>query len=70
MTELLIIKAKESYYRFTDDGYLPCEMNKGSVFPLEQVDKAKRLCAALQQDGIADASLIKLTIIEEPYVER
>ena len=45
-------------------------MNKGSVFPLEQVEKAKRLCAALKQDGIADASLIKLTIIEEPHVER
>ncbi|MBW2682202.1 MAG: hypothetical protein JRC69_01385 [Deltaproteobacteria bacterium] len=70
MKELLIIKAKESYYRFTDDGYLPCEMNKGSVFPLKEVEKAKEMCAALYRDGIADASLIKLTIIEEPYVER
>ena len=70
MKELLIIKAKEGYYRFTDDGYLPCEMNKGSVFPLKEVEKAKEMCAALYRDGIADASLIKLTIIEEPYVER
>ncbi len=67
MTELLIIKAKESYYRFSDDGYLPCEMDKSSVFPLEQVEKAKEMCTALHLDGIADASLIKLTIIEEPY---
>jgi len=70
MKELLIIKAKESYYRFTDDGYLPCEMNKGSVFPLKEIEKAKEMCAVLYRDGIADASLIKLTIIEEPYVER
>jgi len=70
MTELLIIKAKESYYRFTDDGYLPCEMNKGSVFPLEEVEKVKEMCAALHRDGIADASLVKLTITEEPYPQR
>jgi len=63
------LQAKESYYRFTDDGYLPYKMNKGSVFPLEQVEKAKRLCTALHRDGITDASLIKLTVIEEPYME-
>ena len=34
MTELLIIKAGESYFRCREDNFDPCEMNKASVFPL------------------------------------
>jgi hypothetical protein len=69
MTELLIIKAGEIYYCFKDGIYFPCEMNKASVFPLERAGEAKELCAALHRGGIADASLKKLFIIEEPYLE-
>lgn len=69
MMELLIIKAKGGYYRFKDGSYLPCELNKASVFPLDRVKEARKLCATLHRDGIAEAYLKKLTIIEEPYLE-
>jgi len=69
MTELLMIKEKEDYFRFTDNGFLRCELAKGSVYPLDRVAKVKKLCAALRQDGIIDARLIKLTITESPYQE-
>jgi len=69
MTELLIIKAGENYYRFKDGNYFPCDMNKASVFPIERLDEAKELCSTLHKDGIPEASLKKLFIIEEPYLE-
>jgi len=69
MTELLIVKAGDFYYRFKDGRALTCEMNKASVFPLDRVDKARKLCASMQLDGIIEASIIKLTITEKPYLE-
>lgn len=69
MIELLIIKAGDSYYRFRDGKSFPCEMNKASVFPLDRIEEAKDLCAILHRGGIAEASLKKLSIIEEPYME-
>ncbi len=69
MTELLIIKAKEGYYRFKPEGYFLGELNKASVFPLDRVGEAKALRATLHRDGITGASIMKLTITEEPYLE-
>ncbi len=69
MTELLIIKGKGCYYRFKDGDYYPCELNKASVFPLDRVEEVRALCNSLHKDGIADISLRKLTIVEEPYLE-
>lgn len=67
MTELLIIKAGESYFRCREDSFEPCELSKASVFPLEQADKARQLCRTLQETGVLGAELRKLTIIEESY---
>ena len=67
MTELLIIKAGESYFRCREDNFDPCELNKASVFPLDQADKARQLCQKLRETGVAGAELRKLTIIEESY---
>ncbi len=69
MKELLIIKAKDGYYRFKPEGYFLCELNKASVFPLDRVGEAKALCATLHRDGITEAALMKLIITEEPYLE-
>jgi len=68
MTELFTVKAGGDYYRFTDEGFEVCGMNKASVFPLDQLVKAKNWCRKLQEAGIA-AAIMKLTILEEPYVE-
>ncbi|MBW1637220.1 MAG: hypothetical protein JRJ68_13225 [Deltaproteobacteria bacterium] len=70
MTELLMIKAGENYFRFTDKSYLQCELSRGSVFPLDGAEEVKELCTTLHEDGISDARLVKLTIVEEPYQEK
>ncbi|GAB6192192.1 hypothetical protein [Desulfocastanea catecholica] len=67
MTELLIIKAGESYFRCREDNFEPCDLSKASVFPLEQADKARHLCKKLQETGVVGAELRKLSIIEECY---
>lgn len=68
MTELLIIKAEEQYYKCTDGQFEPCAMNKASVFPLSQLEVARSNCLALQEKGVP-AILKKLIITEEPFVE-
>lgn len=66
MTEMLMVKAGTDYIRFREDGYERCAMNKGSVFPLFEVEDVKRKCEALG-DTISDIQFIKLSIYEEPY---
>ncbi len=68
MTELLIIKAGDDYYRSGDGGFEPCSMSKASVYTLGQVVDAKDICEKLKKTGVA-ARLMKLTIVEEPYAE-
>ncbi len=67
MTELLIIKAGENYFRCREDHFEPCELSKASVFPLDQVEQARLLCRKLMMTGVAGPVLRKLTIIEEPF---
>jgi hypothetical protein len=66
MTELLIVKAGEDYYRFTDGEIVSCSMSKASVFPLAQLAEARACRDQLQKRGVP-AQLFKLTIVEEPY---
>lgn len=67
MTELLIIKAGENYFRCRDDRFEPCTLSKASVFPLDQADQVRLLCRKLAMTGVAGPVLRKLTIIEEPF---
>ncbi len=66
MTELLIVKAGDDYYRFTDGEIVSCSMSKASVFPLAHLAEARAFCDQLQKRGIP-GQLFKLTIVEEPY---
>ena len=68
MTELLIIKAGDSYYRVRESSFESCPFNKASVFTLTQADEAKDCCRRLQESGVA-ARLMKLTIVEQLYTE-
>ena len=68
MTELLIIKEGDDYFRFKDDEFERCAMSRGTVFPLSRLEDAKAACATLKNVGIA-GQLMKLTIVEEPYAE-
>ena len=68
MTELLIIKEGDDYFRFKDEGFERCAMSRGTVFPLSRLKDAKAACATLKKEDIA-GQLMKLTIVEEPYTE-
>ena len=67
--ELLIIKSRDHYFRFKKNTYETCPMNKASVFPLEKFAEVKVCKKKLEDDGIADAVIYRLTINEEPYME-
>lgn len=67
MNELLIVKEGADYFRFRDDGFIRCKMNEATVFPLSKVKDARAACLLVQKNNIA-ASLMKLTIVEEPFV--
>ena len=69
MPELLIIKAGNHYFRFKDQQYHTCELNKASVFPLDKIDVVRELIKRLLEDGIAKPHIAKLIITEEPYTE-
>lgn len=69
MTELLIIKAGDDYFRFKEDSFEHCAMNKASVFPLTQLEEARIWCQKLRDAGTVGAALHKLTIVEELYIE-
>jgi hypothetical protein len=68
MSQLLILKAGSEYLRCTQDGFELCPLNKASVFPLREVAEAKQCCRESVAQGIA-TTLMKLTIIEEPFTE-
>lgn len=67
MTELLIIKAGNDYFRCSENRFEPCSLSKASVFPLDQADKARHLCRKLAVTGVVGPTLKKLTITEEPF---
>lgn len=64
--ELLVIKAGDDYFRFSEDGFTRCGMNKASVYPLTELSKVKALCQSVVDSGIG-ARLVKLTIVEEEF---
>ena len=68
MTELLILKAEGEYFQFLNNSFRRCTLNKASVFPLDQADKARDLQRILQDSGVA-AAIMKLTISETLYME-
>lgn len=67
MTELLIIKAGDTYFRYKDATFEPCSISKASVFPMEHAEQAKLLCRRLAMTGVVAPALKKLTIIEEHF---
>lgn len=68
MIELLVVKAGDQYYRFSEEDCLAGDLSRASVYPLNRVDEVKLLCAGLQEAGVA-AEVKKLIVTEESYVE-
>lgn len=68
MTELLIVKGGDTYYRFSEGEFSRCSMNKASVFTLDRLGEVRSLCKQVRETG-ETANLMKLTIKEEPFGE-
>lgn len=68
-TQLLIIKDRQGYIRFTNDSYEHCDLNKASVFPLHQVDDVKRHLDELSNSGSKDPKIYLLTINEDEFTD-
>lgn len=66
-TELLIIKNNEEYIRIKDDAYKCCNLDKASVFPMENLDQVKTHVEQLKKSGFPSASIYKLILTEEPF---
>ena len=63
--QLLTIKTGSKYIRKKENIISTCEMNKASVFPIDQKVKAETIVTQAKQAGFRDATLYKLTITEE-----
>lgn len=65
--ELLILKHRNRYIRYTDREYKLCSMDKASVFPLSRLRDVVEHLTVLRAGGYPDASVGKLMIQEVPY---
>ena len=50
MTELLILKAEGEYFKFHNNSFTRCSLNKATVFPLAQAEKARDLQRLLRDN--------------------
>ncbi len=65
--ELLVINSGNHYIKVEEDGYLRCDLDKASVFPLEQSDRVKEHSRMLQEQGFGPVSVKKLVITQEDF---
>ena len=63
--ELLIIKSSLDYIRFKEDAYLTVNLDKASVFPMDQIKIVQRHVARLREQGFAGVCIKKLVLTEE-----
>jgi hypothetical protein len=64
--ELLVVKAEGDYFRFVEDGFEKCGMNKASVYPLNELERVRTYCQKVVDSGLP-AHIKKLTILEEDF---
>lgn len=69
MQKLFIIKDGSDYFRFSEQGYIRCSLQKASVYPLDKQEHVKLLVQQLHADGVKGAQLFVLTLSEERYEE-
>ena len=64
--ELLIIKSNNQYIRFKDKDYHLVNLDKASVFPMDQLESVRTHAAAVRDRGM-DASIKRLVLTEEDF---
>ena len=63
--ELIIIKTKDRYIRVKPDQFLEVNLDKASVYPMDQLDRVRELEAQIRDQGFEAVSLKKLVLTEE-----
>jgi len=64
--ELLIIKSGEDYVRVKTENYSLCQLDKASVFPIDNLDEVKKHVKKLKEKDFPLITIYKLKLIEEP----
>ena len=63
--ELLILKSNTTYIRIKENQFLLVNLDKASVFPMDQINLVKEYKAQLKIQGFESVSIKKLILSEE-----
>lgn len=63
--DLLIIKTGDRYLRTSTDDFEAVNLDKASVFPMEQLERARGLVGRAETQGFKDLCIKKLVLTEE-----
>lgn len=66
--KLLILKEGDRYFRIRGNDIEPCDMNKASVYPLDQYRLVSENLQLLHDQGYVLARIMHLTITESEYI--
>ena len=64
--ELLIIKSGKDYIRVKTEDYILCQLDKASVFPIDNLDEVKKHVKKLRKKEFPLISIYRLKLLEEP----
>lgn len=62
--ELLIIKSGKDYIRFKDNSYLTVQLDKASVFPMNQMKIVQQHEFHIKEQGFTNVCIKKLILTE------
>jgi len=65
--ELLIIKSGENYVRVKTEKYSLCQLDKASVFPIDNLDEVKKHVKKLKEKDFPLIAIYRLTLTEEQF---
>ncbi|MBU0973435.1 MAG: hypothetical protein KKC20_22525 [Proteobacteria bacterium] len=62
--ELLILKSNQHYIRVREDGFETVNLDRASVFPMDQMDRVRDHAARLKTKGFESVHIRKLILSE------
>jgi hypothetical protein len=65
--ELLVIKSGKDYIRVQAENYIPCQLDKASVFPLHKLEAVRTHVHLLKEKGFRRIWISRLTLSETPF---
>jgi hypothetical protein len=65
--ELLVIKSGKDYIRVKAENYIPCRLDKASVFPFDKLEEVRAHINLLREKRFQRLSISKLTLSESLF---